>query len=149
MDVAITINFFGRTEEAVEFYCDAIDAKCVHLTRFGDLPEGYNYDPRLSGKIFHATLRVGSTQIMVSDMGYDHDTTPEKKSSFDRFALMLRVEDIEAADRIFTALQANGSVKVPMTETIFAKRYGIVTDRFGISWKVMVEKEPALNTSSV
>ncbi len=142
MDVDITLNFFGRTEEAVDFYCESIGAECVHLTRFGDSVDEFKTAPELAGKVFHATFVVGSTKIMASDVGCTSGGSDPSPVAFTGFALALRADDADQAEQFFARLSAGGNVQMPMTETLFAQRYGIVTDRFGLTWKVILEKSP-------
>jgi PhnB protein len=137
MDVQATLNFFGRTEEAVAFYARAIAAETVFLLRFRDCPDPAQRRPGYENKIFHATFRVGPTEIMASDCGCESQTAA---ASFTGFSLALRTDTPEQAEQFFAALSAGGQVELPLLETFFAKRYGIVTDRFGISWKIMAEK---------
>jgi PhnB protein len=137
MNVQTTLNFYGRTEEAVQFYCRTIEAESLFMMRFRDRPDHAPLKPGTEEKIFHATFRIGSTQIMASDCGCESPTT----DAFGGFSLALRVETPEKAERFFTALSDGGRVLIPLQETFFAPRYGIVTDRFGISWKIMVESK--------
>lgn len=136
MNVQTTLNFYGRTEEAVTFYCRTIEAETLFLMRFRDCPDPNQSRPGLEEKLFHATFRVGSTVIMASDCGCEG---PPTETKFGGFAFALRVETPEKAERFFTALSDGGKVQIPLVKTFFAERYGIVIDRFGISWKVMAE----------
>jgi len=138
MNVQTTLNFYGRTEEAVHFYTRTLDAKILFMMRFRDCPDPAQRKPGMEEKIFHATLRVGSTEIMASDCGCD---VPPAGPVFAGFSLALRAETTEQADRFFAGLTEGGKIQVPMLKTFFAERYGIVIDRFGISWKVMVESD--------
>ena len=106
------------------------------MMRFRDCPDPSQSRPGLEDKIFHATFRIGSTMIMASDCGCENSSA---KPTFGGFALALRVETPEKAERFFAALGEGGQVQIPMQKTFFADRYGIVVDRFGIFWKVMVE----------
>ncbi len=138
MDVQTTLNFYGRTEEAVTFYGRALDAEILFLMRFRDCP-----DPSLSisgreGKVFHATFRIGSTELMASDCSCEE---PTAETPFAGFSLTLRVETPEKAERFFAALSDGGQIQIPLHKIFFADRYGIVVDRFGISWKVMAESK--------
>jgi PhnB protein len=135
MNVQTTLNFYGRTEEAVEFYCRTIEAETLFLMRFRDRPDYPELRPGMEEKIFHATFRIGSTEIMASDCGCENSPT---ETTFASFSLLLRVETPEKAERFFAALSDGGRVQIPLVETFFAARYGIVIDRFGISWKIMV-----------
>jgi len=138
MDVQTTLNFYGRTEEAVAFYGRAVDAETLFLLRFRDRPDYAQSRPGLEDKIFHATLRLGATLVMASDCGCEHSPS---EAAFAGFSLALRVETPEKAERFFNALSEGGQVQIPMRETFFATRYGIVVDRFGLSWKIMIESK--------
>ena len=135
MNVQTTLNFYGRTEEAVQFYGRTIEAQTLFLMRFRDRPDPAQLRPGLEEKIFHATFRVGSTEIMASDCGCER---PPAEITFAGFSFALRVETPEKAERFFAALSEGGRVQIPLVKTFFAERYGIVIDRFGISWKIMV-----------
>jgi PhnB protein len=138
MDVQTTLNFYGRTEEAVTFYGRAIDAETLYLMRFRDCPDPSQSRSGLEEKIFHATFRVGSTEVMASDCGCEK---PTGATPFAGFSLALRVETPEKAERFFAALSDGGQIQIPLLKTFFAARYGIVIDRFGISWKIMAESK--------
>jgi len=138
MDVQTTLNFYGRTEEAVNFYCTTIEAETLFMMRFRDRPDHPKLKPGVEEKIFHAAIRIGSTVIMASDCGCEHSPA---KTNFEGFAFALRVETPEKAERFFAALSDGGRIQMPLRETFFAARYGIVIDRFGISWKIMVESK--------
>ena len=138
MDVQTTLNFYGRTEEAVTFYGRAIDAETLFLMRFRNCPDPSQSRPGLEEKIFHATFRLGSTEVMASDCGCEK---PPAETTFAGFSLALRVETPEKAERFFAALSDGGQIQIPLLKIFFAERYGIVVDRFGVSWKIMVESK--------
>lgn len=138
MNVQTTLNFYGRTEEAIKFYHRTIEAQTLFLMRFRDCPDPSQSKPGMEAKIFHATFRIGSTEIMASDCGCENSPTA---TTFAGFSLALRVETPEKAERFFAALSDGGQVQIPMLKTFFAERYGIVIDRFGIAWKIMVESK--------
>ncbi len=135
MNVQTTLNLCGRTEEAVKFYCRTVDAETLFMMRFRDCPDPAQLKPGLEEKIVHATFRIGSTEIMASDCGCERAPA---ETTFAGFSLLLRVETLEQAERFFAALGDGGQVQIPLLKTFFAERYGIVIDRFGISWKIMV-----------
>jgi PhnB protein len=135
MNVQTTLNFYGRTEEAVKFYCRTIEAETLFMMRFRDCPDPSQLRPGMEEKIFHATFRIGSTEVRASDCGCENSSI---KATFTGFSLLLRVETPEKAERFFTALSEGGQIQMPLQKLFFAERYGIVIDRFGISWKIMV-----------
>src|SRR5580692_10496550 len=128
MNVYTTLSFYGRTEEAVQFYGRTIEAETLFLMRFRDCPEPSLKKPGIEEKIFHATIRIGSTVIMASDCGCEQ---PPAEPIFSGFSFALRVETPEKAERFFAALGDGGRVQLPLQKTFFAERYGIVVDRFG------------------
>ena len=108
------------------------------MMRFSDCPDRSQLRPGMEEKIFHATFRIGSTEVMASDCGCEK---PPAETTFAGFSLALRVETPEKAERFFAALSDGGRIQIPLLETFFAARYGIVIDRFGISWKIMAESK--------
>lgn len=129
--------FGGRCEEALAFYQEALGAKVDALMRFKDSPEpaGCGGPPVPGEKIMHANLRIGDTTIMASDGCCD------AKQTFQGFALSLAVATEAEADQRFNALARGGQVQMPMDKTFFARRFGMVTDRFGVCWMVIVPAE--------
>ena len=129
--------FNGRCEEAVEFYQRALGAEVKMLARYKDSPEPPppgRLPPGSENKIMHAGFRIGATTIMASD-GCD-----EGEPKFEGFSLTLTVPDADAAERAFTALAEGGKVGMPLTKTFYSPRFGMVTDRFGVSWMVYAEQ---------
>jgi len=138
MNVQTTLGFYGRTEEAVNFYCKTIEAETLFMMRFRDRPDAPQLKPGTEEKIFHAVFRIGSTEIRASDCGCENSPT---QTTFAGFSLLLRVDTPEKAERFFAALSDGGQIQIPLLKNFFAERYGIVIDRFGISWKIMVESK--------
>jgi PhnB protein len=133
MPVEPYVNFDGRCEEAIEFYKKAIGAEVVMLMRNSDTPEPPPPGHTAPGnKIMHASLRIGGTTVMATD-GYCKGN-PEFKG----ITLSLSVPDDDDADRAFNALSAGGQVQMPLTKTFFASRFGMLADRFGVHWMVLV-----------
>jgi PhnB protein len=135
MQVQPYLFFDGRCEEAVEFYQKALGAKVTMLMRFKDSPEPPEpgmVPPGSENKVMHASLQIGETTVMASD-GRCHG-----QPSFQGFALSLTVPDEASADRLFARLADRGQVQMPLTKTFFSPRFGMVADRFGVSWMVLV-----------
>lgn len=136
MHVQSYLMFDGRAEEALEFYRKAIDAKPEMMLRFKDSPEPMppgSMPPGSENKIMHMSFRVGDTVLMGSDGNCSG------KGSFQGISLTLSVADEAEADRRFAALSDGGQVQMPLTKTFFSPKFGVVADRFGVSWMVIVE----------
>lgn len=124
--------FDGRCEEALDFYRKALGAEVVMLMRFKDAPDPNACGPVGGDKIMHASFRVGDTMVLASD------GRCEGKPSFQGFGLSLTLPSTEEANRRFASLAESGQVVQPLSQTFFAKRFGMVTDRFGVMWMVIV-----------
>ncbi len=134
------LHFDGRCEEAIEFYAHALGAKTEMLMRYRDGPEAPPPGVDLAGKqnwVMHASFRVGDSVVMASD-----DCTG-KHGGFAGFQLSLTVADEPEAEQRFNALVQGGQVKMPLTKTFFSPSFGMLTDRFGVSWMVIVLGPPA------
>ncbi len=129
--------FSGRCEEAMAFYEQSVGAKVVMKMRFSEspdpVPEGM-LQAGFENKIMHASLIIGKMTLMASD-GCDD------KSRFDGFRLARSVPTESAADLAFNALAEGGKVDMPLMKTFWSPRYGMVTDKFGVGWMVMVPGE--------
>jgi PhnB protein len=140
MPVQPYLFFDGRCEEALDFYRQALGAEELMVMRFKDAPDtaACPQDPANAGKIMHASFRIGGSEVMASD------GRCEGRPKFEGFALSLTPSDETEAERLFHALAEGGQVQMPLAETFFSPRFGMVADRFGISWMVyVVPAEPA------
>jgi PhnB protein len=126
--------FGGRCEEALEFYRIALGAKLDMIMRFNESPQALPagvLQPGFENKVMHCSFRIGERRLMASD-GCDD------KSSFRGFSLSLTVPNDDEADRVFAALSEGGQVTMPLGKTFWSPRYGMLIDRFGLGWMVMV-----------
>lgn len=132
MQVEPYLSFNGRCDEAIAFYKNALGAEVQMLMRFKDAPECSMITPGTEEKVMHASLRVGKSNVMMSD-GRCTGTT-----KFEGINLSLAVDTDEQAQRAFAALSDGGKVGMPLQKTFFASQFGMVTDRFGVMWMVLV-----------
>ncbi len=126
--------FGGRCEEALEFYRKALGAQVDFLMRFKESPEPMPPDRLPVGyenKIMHSSFKIGETALMASD-GCEPD------SKFAGFSLSISVANEAEAARVFAALGEGGQVHMPLAKTFWSPCFGILADRFGISWMVSV-----------
>ena len=135
MQVQPYLFFDGRCEEAIEYYRRAVGAEVTMLMRFKESPEPQSpgaVPPGSENKIMHASFRIGDSTVMASDgrcLG---------RPAFQGFSLSLTVSDDAEAERRFAALAEGGQVQMPLAKTFFSSRFGMVADRFGVSWMVIV-----------
>jgi PhnB protein len=144
MQVQPYLCFEGRCEEALEFYRNSLDAKVEMLMRFKESPDpGMCPDGAATGdKVMHACLRIGETAVMASD------GRCTGRPSFEGISLSITAPDEAKAEKLFTALADGGQVQMPLARTFFSPSFGMVADRFGVSWMVIVPRQEQSNSST-
>lgn len=133
MQIDPYLFFEGNCEEAIEFYRNALDAEVEMMMRYEESPEPPPEDmvaPGSEKKILHASLRIGGALLMASDGGCGG------KPNFGGFSVSLTVPDAETADRYFAAMAEGGEVMMPLGETFWSPRFGMLTDKFGVGWMI-------------
>jgi PhnB protein len=133
------LNFDGRCDEALEFYRQAIDAEVGMVLRFKDSPEPPPpgcVPPGSEAKVMHSQFNIGDSVVMASD------GRCTGKPSFQGITLSISVATEAEADKYFNALAVGGQVQMPLTRTFFSPRFGMVADKFGVNWMVIVPGEP-------
>jgi PhnB protein len=135
LNVQPYLFFEGRCEEAVDFYRRALGAEVLGLMRSKDSPDPEMAIPGGEDKIIHAIFRVGETTILASDGRCQGPAT------FHGFALSITTPGAAENQRLFAALADGGHVMMPLMQTFFSPSFGMVTDRFGVSWMLYVAPE--------
>jgi PhnB protein len=132
MQVQPYLFFDGRCEEAMAFYQQALGAKQIMLMRFKDCPDPSMVPPGGADRVMHARLDIGGNTLLLSDgSGQEHQ--------FEGFALSITAADAAEAELKFNALAEGGQVRMPLGKTFFSPAFGMLADRFGVSWMVYVE----------
>jgi len=135
MLVQAYLNFDGRCEEALNFYKKALGAEVTMLMRMNESPEPPKpgvVAPGSADKVLHAAFRIGETMLLASDCYCSG------KPVFQGISLTITARDEAEANRLFAALSDGGQVTAPLSKTFFSPRFGMVTDRFGVAWMVLV-----------
>jgi PhnB protein len=137
MQVQPYLNFEGRCEEAIEFYRSAVGAQVQAMIRFKDTPPGQPsmVPPSAENKVMHAAIRIGDTVLLCSD------GRCTSSSKFEGISLSLTVADEAEAKRTFDGLAKGGEVRMPLAKTFFSPSFGMLADRFGVTWMVYVAQE--------
>jgi PhnB protein len=128
------LNYGGNCEEAFRFYEKNLGGKITMMMRYADQPDPQNAPPGTEKFILYANMEIGETQLMGSDV------PPERFQPMRSVYLSLAVDSSEEAERIFKLLNEGGEVFMPMAETFFAFRFGMLRDRFGTSWMILHDK---------
>lgn len=133
MQVQPYVFFDGRCEEAANYYRQVLRAEITMLMRFKDCPDKLPEMPAGSGeKVMHMSLRIGDTTVLASD------GMCSGSAKLDGFALSLTIADEAEARIVFAALADGGEVRMPLARTFFSPSFGMLADRFGVTWMVYV-----------
>ena len=133
------LMFDGACEEAFTFYAKALRGQVVAMMKYSDMPPSTGSSPECSGpgmenKVMHARISVGDEVIMGSD------SPPGQYQQPTGFSVALNIAEPAEAERVFHALAEGGTTTMPIAETFWAQRFGMLKDRFGIPWMINCEK---------
>ncbi len=135
MQINPYLGFDGSCREAFELYVKVLGAKLDMLMTHGESPEADHVAPEWRDKVLHASLSLGNFLIMGSDW------PPEYQKTKQGFSVSLQVDSAAEAERVFSGLAEGGTVTMPLAQTFWAHRFGMLTDRFGTPWMINCEKD--------
>ena len=128
------LNFDGRCEEAFNFYKQCFGGEIKAMIPHGETPAADHVPAEWRSKIIHACLLVGDQALLGCDAPPTHYHKPQG------FSTSIDVKEPVEAERIFCQLSESGTVRMPIQETFWAVRFGMVVDQFGIPWMVNCAK---------
>jgi len=127
--------FDGKCKEAFEFYASVLGGKIVAMLPHAETPAEAAVPPEWRDKIMYARLEVEGQALLASDV------PPQQSGRMQGFHLSLSVKTAEEAERIFAALSEGGKISMPLGETFWSPRFGMLTDRFGTPWMINCEAQ--------
>lgn len=133
MQINPYLNFGGQCEEAFKFYAQCLGGEIDAMMTFAGTPMAEHASPEWQGKVLHARLKVGDMVLMGSDAPPDRFQKPQG------FSVSLGIDKVGEAERVFHALAEGGAVQMPIQQTFWAARFGMLVDKFGIPWMVNCE----------
>ena len=132
MQLHTYLNYGGNCEQAFRFYEQQLGGTITMLMRHGEQPTPSEAPPDWNGKVLHARMNLGGTELLGADIpGYQ-----PMRSAY----LSLTVSTQEEAERIYALLSDGGQVFMPIQETFFASRFAMLRDQFGTSWMLLHTK---------
>ncbi len=132
MNVQPYLFFDGKCDEAIAFYKNAVGANPTMLMRFKDAPDKSMITAGTENKVMHAQVEIGDAKVLMSD------GRCQGKTNFQGFSLAISARSEAEADKMFGALAEGGQVTMPMAKTFFSPRFGMLTDKFGVGWMILV-----------
>jgi PhnB protein len=124
------LNFNGQCEAAFQLYSSCLGGQITMMMRYGDSPAAEHVPPDWRDKIIHATISLGDQVLTAADAPPEHYQKPQG------FSVLLNISDAAEADRIFQTLAEKGAVRMPVQETFWALRFGMLVDQFGTPWMI-------------
>ncbi|MGY6564452.1 MAG: VOC family protein [Halomonadaceae bacterium] len=140
MQLSTYLIFDGNCREAFEFYQRCFDAKLEAMITYAEMPasEGMEIPEAARELIMHARLRIGDQTLMASD---NAPFCPAPYEGIKGTSISVGVDSVEQAEKLFNALADNGNVQMPLEETFWAHRFGMLVDKFGVAWMINYDKE--------
>jgi PhnB protein len=126
--------FDGDCEEAFKFYAEVLGGRIDAMFPHAGSPAEEHVPAEWRSKIMHARLVVGDEVLMASD------SPPGRQDAMKGFSVSLNVDSIAEAERIYHALAENGTATMPIQQTFWAARFGMLVDRFGTPWMINCEQ---------
>jgi PhnB protein len=132
----IYLSFDGKCEAAFQFYAERLGATIGPMFPYGNSPMAGDVPPGWETKIMHGSMTLGGITIAGADVapgGYEHPRG---------FRIMLEPDNAEGAERLFQALAENATIEMPLEQTFWSVRFGVLTDQFGIPWTINCAQMP-------
>lgn len=128
------LNYGGNCAQAFRFYEQHLGGKITMMMTHAEQPDPKNVPPEWRDAILHARMIIGETELLAADV------PPDRFQSMRSVYLSLSVTSTEEAERIHALLSEGGQIFMPMQETFFAFRFGMLRDKFGTSWMIIHER---------
>lgn len=137
MKINTYLTFNGDCKAAFTFYAEALGGTIVAMIPHAGTPGAEHVPADWQDKIMHAFLTVGDAALMGSDVPHG------EVKLHDGFSVSVNLKDPSEAERVFHALAKGGTVRLPIQETFWSPRFGMLTDQFGVPWMVNCDPAPA------
>jgi PhnB protein len=124
------LSFDGRCEAAFKFYEKCLGGKIQFMMRHAGTPVEEHVPAEWREKMLHARIAIGGAELMGAD------APPGRYEKPSGFSVALHIDDTAEAERVFSDLSAGGTVQMPLQETFWAARFGMLVDQFGIPWMI-------------
>jgi PhnB protein len=130
--------FNGQCEEAFAFYAKALGGKILAIHRYEGSPMSEQMPPGWGSKVMHESLDLGNGMILMGS-----DAAPGRYEAPKGFFVSVSVKDVAESERIFGELEKGGTVEMPIQQTFWSARFGMLVDQYGIPWMVNCEQAAA------
>ena len=125
--------FNGNCAEAMRFYEKTLGGKVEMMMKASEAPGGVEKPGSKADGILHAAISVDGQRLLASDW-----MSPDPYPGISGVSLSLVYQTVDEAARRFNALADGGKVTMPMAKTFFSPRFGMLADKFGVQWMILV-----------
>jgi PhnB protein len=137
------LNFNGNCRAAFEFYEKHLGGKILLMMTYSEGPSGPTAPPEWGSAILHARMALGETQVMASDV------PPERHEPMRSVYLSISLTGAEEAERVFPLPSDGGEVYMPLQETFWSVRFGMLRDQFGTPWMINADQPGSVGAQEV
>ena len=134
LEPSVSLSFDGNCGVAFDFYERHLGGRVAFKLTWGDSPMANDVPPEWSGKLLIARLILGDTALLGAD------AVPGTYHAPRGFSVVLSLDDADSAERLFGLFAERGAITLPLQETFWARRFGLVTDEFGVPWEISCKK---------
>jgi PhnB protein len=138
MSLSLHLTFDGACQAAFTCYARTLGGTITYLATYGESPMADQVPEHWETRVMHATLRLDDGLTLMGN-----DAQPNSYQAPQGFAIVLGTDDLEVARRTFDALADGGVILMPLAATFWAAAFGVVADRFGVTWEINCEQTPA------
>ena len=133
MQMNAYLSFNGQCEAAFKFYAQCLGGQIGEIFRYAGTPMADQVPADWQDKVMHGSLTVDEQMLMGADVALEQYEGPKG------FSLSLQIKNTIEAERVFHELARDGKVVVPLEQTFWAARFGMLVDQFGIPWMINCE----------
>ena len=120
----------GKCEEALNFYKGVFKGDVTAMSRWKDAPAEMGLPAELGSRVMNANFKSPGVSFMAAD------AQPTTQYGMGRISLAIGTSDVAEAQRVWDALAKDGEVEMPMEETFWAAKFGMLTDKYGVDWMI-------------
>lgn len=135
MNLTPYLSFKGDCAEALKFYERCFNGRVINQSTFRNSPMAANTSPEMQDQILHISMQVGDSYLMGSDIPEEHYQKPAPTCQ-----IAIGIKDPAEAEKVFNALSEGSTIHMPLQETFWAQKFGMLTDRYGFGWMISCDK---------
>ncbi|MGG8494863.1 VOC family protein [Tenacibaculum sp. TC6] len=138
------LHFNGNCEEAMNYYADILGGTITMMMQFKEAPEEVlkNIPDFAKELIMHCTLEVSDDMAILAS---DYLNADEKFNAGNNFAISLNADDEDEALSVFNGLAEGGTILMPFEDAFWGGKFGMLKDKFGVSWMMSLEDDSQIS----